>query len=209
MRRETGGRRPGPGVRPQETACRPPTARRGLCPLRRKPPGCSSRARSGRDSRAGRSSKDRGKQSARERQAAGGPSACPTARAVTPDTRNDGAKTTKYATGVCSTSLASRLSPSGPIPDPSSVRRWTRSGSAAGPPQGTIRVHEEHGISTRSGHRSIASPSSPRSTQRTRRGHADEPSRIPLTRLWRRPSDGPHAEMGESVCTRRGPPASQ
>jgi len=27
--------------------------------------------------------------------------------------------------------------------------------------------------------------------------------------VWRRPSDGPHAEMAESVCPRRGPSASQ
>ena len=42
--------------------------------------------------------KDRGKQGAREQHSDDSPSACPTARAATPNLRRDRAKTTKYPT---------------------------------------------------------------------------------------------------------------
>src|SRR5205823_14249282 len=38
--------------------------------------------------------------------------------------------------------LPPRRPSSGPIDDPSAVHRWTRCGPAAGPPRGTIPVHE-------------------------------------------------------------------
>jgi len=112
---------------------------------------------SGRDSRAGPAQGPR-PQCARNLHADDSPSACQTARAATPNLRRDDAKTTKHP----GKGRDSRLSPPrrrlaslalpphcsspplspGPIASSSLGRRRTRSGPAAGPPQGTIRFHK-------------------------------------------------------------------
>ena len=75
----------------------------------------------------------------------------------------------------------------GPIASSSLGRRRTRSGPAAGPPQGTIPVHKRARRLYRERPQSIAPSSSSPSAQRTRRGHAGEPVRVPLPPLWPRP----------------------
>ena len=71
----------------------------------------------------------------------------------------------------------------GPTTGPSSFRPRTRSVSAAGSPQCTIPVQKRAQRLHRKQQGMIAPPNSSRSAQRTRRGSADEPSRVPLRSL--------------------------
>jgi len=138
-----------------------------------------------------------------ERHADDSPSACPTARAATPNPRRGGAKTMKYPTrgvlhdvaqsgdhfrregGEALSCPSSSILP--PRPSPvvlSQARHWAAAGPVLGPPpvhlKARSRSTNEHRVWAGSGHRSIAPPNSSRSTHRLCRVPADEPSLVPL-----------------------------
>ena len=142
-------------------------------------------------------------QCARERYADDSPSACQTARAATPDLRRDDAKTTKHpGRGVthdlarCAADLCLlRYHPTIlPRPSPlvlSQARHWAAAGPVLGPPPVHLKARSRSTKRARRLYRerpqSIAPSSSSPSAQRTRRGHAGEPVRVPLPPLWPRP----------------------